>query len=68
MEVSLGIIAIFVIIVALILGWSIYVIRRDRIGILHELKNSARMEDGTISREEFAELVKQAILTGKWEP
>lgn len=68
MEVSISVIAIVVIITILILGWSVYVIRRDRIGIIHEIKNQARMEDGTISREQFAELIKQAILTGKWEP
>ena len=68
MEVSLSVVAVVVIIVILILGWSIYVIRRDRVGVIHEIKNQARMEDGTISREQFAELVKQAILTGAWEP
>jgi hypothetical protein len=68
MEISISIIVIVVVIVVILIGWSIYVIRRDRMGAIHEFKNQARMEDGTVSREKFAELVYQAILIGKWEP
>ena len=68
MEVSISVITIMLVIVLIILGWSIYVIRRDRIGIIHEIKNQARLDDGSVSRERFAELIKEAILNGKWEP
>lgn len=68
MEISISLIVVILVIVIILLGWSIYVIRRDRLGILHQLKNEARLENGVVSREKFAELVYQAILTGKWEP
>lgn len=68
MEISISIIVILVVIVIIMVGWSIYVIRRDRMGIIHDIKNQARLDDGTVSRDKFAELVYQAILTGKWEP
>lgn len=68
MEVSISIISVTLVIVLILIGWSIYVIRRDRMGAIHDLKNQARLEDGSVSREQFAKLVYEAILTGRWEP
>ena len=68
MEVSIGILSILLITMIILVGWAFYVIRRDRLSFLQGLKTQSRLEDGTISREEFAKLVYEAILTGQWEP
>lgn len=68
MELSLSLLSIVALVVIILVGWSFYVIRRDRLSFLQTLKNKSRLEDGKISREEFARLVYEAILSGEWEP
>lgn len=68
MEVSFNLVVALCVVVLIMLGWSIYVIRKDRMGVIQHYKNEARGQDGIVSREKFAELIYQAILDGKWEP